>query len=68
MREREGKEGQAVAEEEADDRRAEVITLEHRVRYLRDSRRTEMATLSKRLNPKATKLSSLSPHCTKAVK
>ena len=53
MREREGKEGQAVAEEEADDRRAEV---------------TEMATLSKRLNPKATKLSSLSPHCTKAVK
>ena len=34
------------------------------MRYLRDSRRTEMATLSKRLNPKATKLSSLSPHCT----
>ena len=29
MREREGKEGQAVAEEEADDRRAEVIMLEH---------------------------------------
>ena len=28
MREREGKEGQAVAEEEVDDRRAEVIMLE----------------------------------------